>query len=285
MQSTPSRGRIWPTSTRSCRLGERLTLDDGVRLFDTPDLLAVGYLANREREKRHGGAHLFQLQPAARADQRVRGHLPLLLVLASAGRHARGVHDVARAGLGQAAAAREPAAHRGARRQRPQPAPAVQLLHGAAARLQAHPAVDSSEVLHGGRDRVLLAALWHERRAGAARAERGRPRFAAGRRRRDLRRARAPEDLPRQGGRRSVSLDSPHRAPHGAAHQRHDALRAHRDDGGARRSHAARARAAGRDRRVPGVHPARVPSRQQPDAQAAGADRHRHAARARGRRG
>jgi aminodeoxyfutalosine synthase len=34
--------------------GERLTLDDGVRLFECPDLLAVGWLANREREKRHG---------------------------------------------------------------------------------------------------------------------------------------------------------------------------------------------------------------------------------------
>ena len=34
--------------------GERLTLADGVRLFDAPDLLALGWLANREREKRHG---------------------------------------------------------------------------------------------------------------------------------------------------------------------------------------------------------------------------------------
>jgi aminodeoxyfutalosine synthase len=34
--------------------GERLTLQDGVRLFECPDLLAVGWLANREREKRHG---------------------------------------------------------------------------------------------------------------------------------------------------------------------------------------------------------------------------------------
>ena len=33
--------------------GERLTFDDGVRLFDCPDLLAVGWLANREREKKH----------------------------------------------------------------------------------------------------------------------------------------------------------------------------------------------------------------------------------------
>ena len=34
--------------------GVRLDLADGVRLFDCPDLLAVGALANREREKRNG---------------------------------------------------------------------------------------------------------------------------------------------------------------------------------------------------------------------------------------
>ena len=39
--------------------GERLTLEDGVRLFDSPDLLAVGWLANREREKRHGTRTYF----------------------------------------------------------------------------------------------------------------------------------------------------------------------------------------------------------------------------------
>ena len=35
--------------------GERLSFDDGVRLFECPDLLALGWLANRERERRHGG--------------------------------------------------------------------------------------------------------------------------------------------------------------------------------------------------------------------------------------
>src|SRR6186713_270114 len=39
--------------------GDRLTLEDGVRLFDSPDLLAVGWLANREREKRHGARTYF----------------------------------------------------------------------------------------------------------------------------------------------------------------------------------------------------------------------------------
>jgi aminodeoxyfutalosine synthase len=34
--------------------GVRLTLEDGVRLFECPDLLAVGWLANRERERRFG---------------------------------------------------------------------------------------------------------------------------------------------------------------------------------------------------------------------------------------
>jgi aminodeoxyfutalosine synthase len=34
--------------------GVRLSLDDGVRLFACPDLHALGWLANREREKRHG---------------------------------------------------------------------------------------------------------------------------------------------------------------------------------------------------------------------------------------
>ena len=39
--------------------GLRLDLADGVRLFESPDLLAVGWLANREREKRHGARTFF----------------------------------------------------------------------------------------------------------------------------------------------------------------------------------------------------------------------------------
>jgi aminodeoxyfutalosine synthase len=37
----------------------RLDLADGIRLFDAPDLLAVGWLANRERERRHDGRTYF----------------------------------------------------------------------------------------------------------------------------------------------------------------------------------------------------------------------------------
>ena len=39
--------------------GRRLDLEDGVRLFACPDLLAVGWLANRERERRHGGRTFY----------------------------------------------------------------------------------------------------------------------------------------------------------------------------------------------------------------------------------
>jgi aminodeoxyfutalosine synthase len=34
--------------------GERLDFDDGVRLYNSPDLLAIGYLAHRVRERLHG---------------------------------------------------------------------------------------------------------------------------------------------------------------------------------------------------------------------------------------
>ena len=34
--------------------GERLTFEDGVRLYETPDLTAVGYMANLVRERKHG---------------------------------------------------------------------------------------------------------------------------------------------------------------------------------------------------------------------------------------
>ncbi len=39
--------------------GGRLGLDDGVRLFESPDLLAIGWLANRDRERRHGDQAFF----------------------------------------------------------------------------------------------------------------------------------------------------------------------------------------------------------------------------------
>jgi aminodeoxyfutalosine synthase len=38
---------------------ERLSFDDGVTLFNSTDLLALGWIANRERERRHGARTFF----------------------------------------------------------------------------------------------------------------------------------------------------------------------------------------------------------------------------------
>jgi len=41
--------------------GERLSFDDGVTLYDSPDLLGVGYLANHVREKLNGNTTYFNV--------------------------------------------------------------------------------------------------------------------------------------------------------------------------------------------------------------------------------
>jgi aminodeoxyfutalosine synthase len=41
--------------------GERLSMDDGIALYRSPDLLAVGWLANHVREKRHGNITYYNI--------------------------------------------------------------------------------------------------------------------------------------------------------------------------------------------------------------------------------
>jgi len=41
--------------------GERLSMDDGITLYRSPDLLAVGWLANYVREKRHGNITYYNV--------------------------------------------------------------------------------------------------------------------------------------------------------------------------------------------------------------------------------
>src|SRR5206468_2796867 len=41
--------------------GERLTFEDGIELYRSPDLLAVGWLANYVREKKHGNVTYFNV--------------------------------------------------------------------------------------------------------------------------------------------------------------------------------------------------------------------------------
>ena len=74
-----------------------------VRLPGSARARLAGESRAREAARR---AHLLQLQHPARGDQRLRRELPVLLVRAAEARRRRFVHDVARAGVGQAAAAR-----------------------------------------------------------------------------------------------------------------------------------------------------------------------------------
>ena len=41
--------------------GQRLSFEDGMTLYRSPDLLALGYLANHVREKRHGNVVYFNV--------------------------------------------------------------------------------------------------------------------------------------------------------------------------------------------------------------------------------
>jgi aminodeoxyfutalosine synthase len=52
--------RLAPIAAKVLR-GERLPHDDGVALYRSPDLLAVGWLANHVREKRHGNVTYFNV--------------------------------------------------------------------------------------------------------------------------------------------------------------------------------------------------------------------------------
>ena len=46
---------------RKVEAGERLSFDDGVQLYRSPDILAVGYLANLVRERLHGNKTYFNV--------------------------------------------------------------------------------------------------------------------------------------------------------------------------------------------------------------------------------
>ena len=63
-QNFKSPTRALNPSRRQVLAGERLTSEDGLALFQSHDLLAIGWLANHVREKRHGNIVLFQCQPA-----------------------------------------------------------------------------------------------------------------------------------------------------------------------------------------------------------------------------
>ena len=264
--------------------GERLTDADALRLLETADLAAVGALANHVREARHGDLTFYNrnvhLNPTNVCVATCK-----FCSFAPQGRpgRVRGLHDEPRRGGREGARAPLARDHRGAHRLRA----STRTCPGSTTRsssrrirkawpelaIKAFTAIEIhffAEKFGKSYEQVLreLHAAGMDTMPGG-----GAEIFAS----------RGPqEDLRRQGDRRAVARDPPHRAPARHQDERHHALRAHRAARRARRSHAAPARAAGRDRRVPGVHPARVPPRAQHDRQGVPeADRLRRAPHAR----
>ena len=105
MQQPPCARSASPTSpkARGARAPDVRRRRAAVRMSGPAGARLAGESRARAAPRR---AHLLQLQHPARGDQRLRRELPVLLVRAAAARRSRLVHDVARAGLGQAAAAR-----------------------------------------------------------------------------------------------------------------------------------------------------------------------------------
>ena len=200
-----------------------------MRLFHCPDTLALGWLANREREKRHGARTYYNFNIRLEATNvcvasclfcsfarlrpgdpgsytmsleqawdklRQRAGQPLTEIHVVNGLHPDLPFEYYTDML------------RGFKRIRPD-------IH-----LKCFTAVEIAFFadLYGKTDEQVLREL---QEAGLD--------SLPGRRRRDLRRARAQEDLRRQVRRRSLPLDPSPGASARHAHQHHDALRAHRD--------------------------------------------------------
>ena len=195
--------------------GERLSFEDGVRLFAAPDLLAVGWLANREREKRHGARTFYNYNIRVEATNVCVASCLFCsfarLQPGDPGSYTMSLEQTWDKLRRRAA----PAADRNPRRQRPPSRAAVRVLPGHAARVQTHQARYPSEVLHGGGNRVLRRPLRDDGRTDAERAAGRRARLAAGGRRRDLRRTRSKEDRhDKCGADRYLDI---HRLAHGSA--------------------------------------------------------------------
>ena len=118
------------------RAGEPLALEDGVALYQHPNLLEVGALANEVRERLHGDRTYFNRNLHINATNVCEASCMFCsfarLKDGDAGAYTM-THEEA---LGQAARARRRRRpdHRDPHRQRPAPRAAVRLLHGAAAR-------------------------------------------------------------------------------------------------------------------------------------------------------
>ena len=229
--------------------------------MESDDLLALGELADLARRQRGGGDEVYFVQNLNLYQTNVCRVKCKFCAFAKT-RKQEDAYTLTADELVEDAVAQHELreVHRDPLRQRREPARRPRVLRRAPAQAEGGAAGRPPQVLHGVRDPPHVEARGLLARGGAARAEGRRPRLDARRRRRDLRRPRARADRARQGASRRVVRRARHRAPDGHHDAVHDALRPRRDVRGAHRPPAAAARAAGQDRRLPLVHPARVPS-------------------------
>ena len=241
--------------------GERLSGEEGLALYRSGDVLAVGWLANAVRERLHGDVTYFN----------VNRHINPTNVCVAAcrlcafGRHkgADGAYTMALEQAWETAASGY--------------SEAVTEFHIVGGLHPDLPFEYFLDLVRGLKERfpqvhikafTMVEVAYLAKRAkltipaDADEAEGSRRRFAARRRRGDFRGSRAPHHLRPQDRRRRVARDGARGPSDRAEIERDDALRTHRERRGPRRSSAEAAGAAGRDRRIPDFHSAGVSSRQ-----------------------
>ena len=205
--------------------GERLDLADGLACLETrrPARPRAHGRSRQAAEVRRLG--LLRHQPVRQPDERVR---PVLLVLRlrQEERRRRRVRALDRGHRGDDRGRRPGGPHR----RRPPPGLALRVLRADGAGDPRRAPRRPDQGVHRGRDRLPLAAVEDRAARGPDPAQGRRAPHHAGRRRRDLLRA-APEAAPlhRQGRRRPLARDPPHRPRPRHPLQRHDALRPRRD--------------------------------------------------------
>ena len=262
--------------------GMRLEFEDGVRLFACPDLLALGWLANRERERRHGARTYYNFNIRLEATNvcvasclfcsfaRLRPGDPGSYTMSL-----EQVWDKLRSAptspspKSTSSTACIPTCRSSTTRR----CCAASSGSGPTIHLKCFTAVEIAFFadLYGKTDEQVLREL---QEAGLDSLPGGGAEMFAERVRRKIAHDKCDAD-------RYLAI---HKLAHGLGLRTNiTMLYGHIETAEERVDHMLRTRALQDEtRRPPGLHPARVPSRQQPDAQAAGAERRRDAARARG---
>ena len=114
--------------------------------------------------------------------------------------------------------------------------------------------------VHSGGDRFLPQEVQDAGGGGSPPAPVGRPAHDAGRRGRSLLRARPEAPLQSEDRCEDVARHSQDSPPSGNTDEQHPPLRPHRDSGRTAHTHDPPARGAGRNGRLPHVHPSRLPA-------------------------